>query len=243
MHHKLRILASFSYTFIARYHIRASRQPFIRAGFLKMTDSPKTGEVHALPENEVLLPLGKKPRLNGRKSQKNESKRAKIRRQKESGVPEPCSADDVLWRDIIAVIGQDALDKAAEDETDFDSPFEYHQEVELEIVSLCSNGKSLTWHSFEPRKPSFHSDRWTERCVMSIVFRFFPPFRYTYYLKIFLLVFCQAMLLLFHPIPHDHGLLSCHSRCLGRKSESGSTAMPECILWLICSRSSLPTRS
>jgi hypothetical protein len=156
---RLRILTSSSYTFIARYHNRASRQPLIRAGFLKMTgNSPQTGEVHALPENEVLLPLGKKPRLNGRKSRKNESKRAKIRRQKESGVPEPCSADDVLWRDIIAAVGQDAVDKAAEDETDLDSPFEYHQEVELETISLCSSGKSLTRHSFGSRKPF---DRWT----------------------------------------------------------------------------------
>jgi tRNA (uracil-5-)-methyltransferase len=107
-----------------------------------MADSPKTGEVRARPESELILPLGKKPRLDGRKSQKNGSKRSKMRRQKESGIPEPCSADDVLWRDVIAAVGQDVVDKAAGDETDFDSPFEYHQEVELEIAYLCSSGKS-----------------------------------------------------------------------------------------------------
>ena len=138
---RIRILASPSYTFIARYHNKAPRKPFIHAGFLKMADLPKTGEVRALPESESLLPLGKKPRLNGRKSQQNGSKRARIRRQKGSGVPEPYSADDVLWRDIIAVVGQGVVNKAAENETDFDSSFEYHQEVELEIISLCSSGK------------------------------------------------------------------------------------------------------
>jgi tRNA (uracil-5-)-methyltransferase len=107
-----------------------------------MVGSPTTGEVRPLPESESILPLGKKPRVDGRKSQKIVSKRAKKRRQKETGLPEPCSADDVLWQDIITVVGKDAVDKASEDEADFDSPFEYHQEVELEIASLGSSGKS-----------------------------------------------------------------------------------------------------
>ncbi|KAF8228593.1 S-adenosyl-L-methionine-dependent methyltransferase [Tricholoma matsutake] len=108
-----------------------------------MVDSPKTGQVRTLPENDLLLPLGKKPRFNKTQSQKTGSKRAKKRRQRESGVPDPCSTEDVLWRDIIAVVGQDVMDKASEDETDFDSPFEYHQELELEITSLCSSGDAI----------------------------------------------------------------------------------------------------
>jgi tRNA (uracil-5-)-methyltransferase len=107
-----------------------------------MADSPKTGQVHALPESELKQPPGKKLRLDGRKAQKNESKRAKKRRQRETGLPEPGSAEDVLWRDIVAVVGQDVVDKVSEDGTDLDSPFEYHQEVELQISSLCSSGES-----------------------------------------------------------------------------------------------------
>jgi hypothetical protein len=155
---RLRILGSSSYTSIARYQNRARHQPL--AGYSKlMVGSPKPGEVRALPESELIQPPGKKPRLNGGMSQKKESKRAKRHRQKESGVPEPFSVADVLWRDIIAVVGQDVLDKASEDETDFDSPFEYHQEVELEVASLCSSGKS--WPQIEPRQPSFPVARYT----------------------------------------------------------------------------------
>ena len=126
--HRLQILRSSWYTF-ARYHHRAQR--FWTGHKNIMVGSPTTGEVRPLPESESILPLGKKPRLDGRKSQKIVSKRAKKRQQKETGLPEPCSADDVLWRDIIAVVGKDAVDKASEDEADFDSPFEYHQEVDL----------------------------------------------------------------------------------------------------------------
>jgi len=140
---RIRILGSSPYTFIARYHNRAPplilRPAFIGAEYKKsMVNSPTTGDVRALPESESRLPPGKKPRLNRKK---NESKRSQKRRQRESGVPEPCSPDDVLWRDVIAIVGQEAVNQASEDGTDFDSPFEYHQEVELEISSLCSSGK------------------------------------------------------------------------------------------------------
>jgi hypothetical protein len=154
---RLGILAS-SRSFIARYNHKTviSRPGFLGAVYGNvMPDSPKSGQVHALPESELKQPPGKKLRLDGRKAQKSESKRAKKRRQRETGVPEPGSAEDVLWRDVIAVVGQDVVDKASEDGTDFDSPFAYHQEVELEISSLCSSGGSCLGIRFGPRKQSF----------------------------------------------------------------------------------------
>ncbi|KAG5352662.1 hypothetical protein J132_07753 [Termitomyces sp. J132] len=115
-----------------------------------MTHSPKAGQVHALPPVELELPLGKKPRLANRGTQKRESKRAKKRKEK-NGLPEPCSAEDVLWRDVIAALGQDVVDQALEDGTESDSPFEYHQELELEVSSVCSNGEAIARSPDESR--------------------------------------------------------------------------------------------
>lgn len=105
-----------------------------------MIDSPKTGEIHALPHIELELPLGKKPRLIGKKGAKAESKRSQKRRQKRADLPELCSTEDVLWRDIIALLGKDVVDSALEEGSEFDSPFEFHQEVELQISGICSSG-------------------------------------------------------------------------------------------------------
>ncbi|KAF8061735.1 S-adenosyl-L-methionine-dependent methyltransferase [Lyophyllum atratum] len=66
-----------------------------------------------------------------------------MRREKKTDLPELCSTEDVLWRDVIAVLGQDVVDKALEEGTEFDSPFEFHQEVELEISSICSSGEAI----------------------------------------------------------------------------------------------------
>lgn len=54
---------------------------------------------------------------------------------------EPCSHDDVFWREVIELLGQDAVDAAIEEDSDFRSPFDFKEEVELSIVKLSSNGK------------------------------------------------------------------------------------------------------
>jgi tRNA (uracil-5-)-methyltransferase len=117
-----------------------------------MSESPKTGEVHTLPASELEQPAVKRPRLIGKKGVKGESKRARKRREKQKDLPEFCSTEDVLWRDVISVLGRDVVDQALEDGTEFDSPFEYHQDVELEVSSLCSNGTSLALH-LKPSMP------------------------------------------------------------------------------------------
>ncbi|KAG6836070.1 hypothetical protein H0H93_011787, partial [Arthromyces matolae] len=115
-----------------------------------MAKSPKVGQVHALPATELELPLGKKPRLAGKGGHKKQSKRAKKRHDK-TALPEHCSAEDVLWRDVISVLGKDVVDKSLEDGTEFDSPFEFRQEVELEVVAVCSNGEAIARSPDESR--------------------------------------------------------------------------------------------
>ncbi|KAG6902678.1 hypothetical protein C0995_013370 [Termitomyces sp. Mi166 len=116
-----------------------------------MAHSPKTGQVHPLSPTELELPLGKKPRLANKGGHKQEGKRAKKRRGKKAGLPEPCSAEDVLWKDVIAILGQDVVDRALENGTEFDSPFEFHQEVEIEVSSICSNGEAIARSPDESR--------------------------------------------------------------------------------------------
>lgn len=104
-----------------------------------MPHSPKAGQVHALPSTELDLPLGKKPRFANQADHKKK-KGVKKRRGKKLGLPEPCSAEDVIWRDVTAILGQDVVDQALEDGTEFDSPYEFHQELEIEVSGICSNG-------------------------------------------------------------------------------------------------------
>lgn len=142
---RFRILEPSSY--LKRVYAPAHSRSLLRPGHqTPMTDSPKAGQVHTLPASEIELPAVKRPRLIGKKGVKGESKRARKRREKQKDLPELCSAEDVLWRDVIAVLGQDVVDKAMEEGVEFESPFEYHQEVELEVSSLCSSGMSITFH-------------------------------------------------------------------------------------------------
>ena len=101
-----------------------------------MAESPKTGQVRTILEGELEVPPGKRPKVVNKKH----AKRAQKRRDKVKNLPEPCSPDDVLWRGVIALLGQDVVDKALEDKSDFNSPFSYHQEIELEVSSLLPSG-------------------------------------------------------------------------------------------------------
>jgi tRNA (uracil-5-)-methyltransferase len=124
-----------------------------------MSDPLRAGQTRSKPDSGSSSPIGKKPRLeltpsetidagsikqkltattSPRKSAKKEARKAK-----KKGLhvpPEPYSTDDVLWRDVISVLGQDTVDKAIEEGTECDSPFEFREELELEVHSLSSNG-------------------------------------------------------------------------------------------------------
>ncbi|KAK0228818.1 S-adenosyl-L-methionine-dependent methyltransferase [Armillaria fumosa] len=58
-------------------------------------------------------------------------------------MPEHCSPEDVQWQDIVALLGKDVVDQAIESETEFSSPFEKFEELEVKVVHMCSNATSL----------------------------------------------------------------------------------------------------
>jgi hypothetical protein len=58
--------------------------------------------------------------------------------------PEPCSPEDVVARDVAAVLGSDVVAQAEQEGTVWDAPFAHREEVMLRIEALSSNGKALS---------------------------------------------------------------------------------------------------
>lgn len=100
-----------------------------------MASSPRTGQVRPLPDLEQSSqPLEKKPKLEPKKPNKRSNRR------KKHALPEPYSTEDVLWHDIVSVLGKETIDKALEDGDEWESPFEFKQELEVEAVEISSGG-------------------------------------------------------------------------------------------------------
>ncbi|KAJ8594394.1 S-adenosyl-L-methionine-dependent methyltransferase [Rhizopogon salebrosus TDB-379] len=75
----------------------------------------------------------------------------KLKKQKHL-LPEPYSPGDVLWRDVVALLGNDIVEHALRHGTEWDSPFGHRDEVEVEVSKLSSNGDALA-HSPAPHPP------------------------------------------------------------------------------------------
>ncbi|KAI0704326.1 S-adenosyl-L-methionine-dependent methyltransferase [Cytidiella melzeri] len=68
----------------------------------------------------------------------------KDKRKVKHKLPEPYSSEDVVHRDVIALLGKDLVDNLIEEGKDWTSPFGMKEEVELTVSSLSSNGESLS---------------------------------------------------------------------------------------------------
>ncbi|KAJ3548487.1 hypothetical protein NMY22_g1238 [Coprinellus aureogranulatus] len=128
------------------------------------------GLVHKLSDSEREFPASKRPRTEavvevseadnlkaysaakqssavaGKPSGKIDSgkkKQTKRQKRKVQSLPEPCSPEDVLWKDIVSVLGQEAVDASMEEGNDLQSPFAVHDEVEVEVKILGSNGEGI----------------------------------------------------------------------------------------------------
>jgi hypothetical protein len=124
----------------------------------KMANSPQIGRTRSQPDSELISsqPIEKKPRLDNmvdtspsmaaHKPSKGKKYSAKQKKRKqEHTLPEPYSSQDVLWRDIESVLGKEAVGKAIEDGIEWDSPFEFRQEVEIKVASLSCSGAYRPW--------------------------------------------------------------------------------------------------
>jgi len=81
---------------------------------------------------------------NGEKQSK---KKASKKKKKKQLPPEPYSHDDVLWRDVRDLLGAEVANGIIEEGVEWDSPFQYGEEVEVEVSAISSTGTPLS-HSF-----------------------------------------------------------------------------------------------
>ncbi|KAG9001089.1 tRNA(m5U54)methyltransferase [Tulasnella sp. JGI-2019a] len=72
------------------------------------------------------------------------SKVSKPKKFKRPPPPEAGSSEDVILHDVMALIGPDAVETATAAKSDYASPLEKGQEVELVVSELSSNGESLS---------------------------------------------------------------------------------------------------
>uniref|UniRef100_A0A0W0FSW6 Putative tRNA methyltransferase n=2 Tax=Moniliophthora roreri TaxID=221103 RepID=A0A0W0FSW6_MONRR len=118
-----------------------------------MSSSPKTGQVRPLPESESQYP-GKRPKIEkDTKSKKLTKKNAKKLKKQRQTLPENCSPEDVQWKDIVSLLGENVINGAIEEGSEFQSPFAYHEVLELEVKMICSNGDGLAQSDREDIRP------------------------------------------------------------------------------------------
>ncbi|KAF5371304.1 hypothetical protein D9758_004267 [Tetrapyrgos nigripes] len=149
---------------ITRNHrIYPTRAPFL---YFSMA-SPKVGETRALSEDPVTPgkrprldegpsepvtaegPIQKKPKDKAKNFAKKNAKRLKKARE---NVLEECSPEDVQWKDIVELLEQDVVGKAIEEGTEFQSPFAFREEVELEVKAISPNGAGLAQSDSEDKR-------------------------------------------------------------------------------------------
>lgn len=64
-------------------------------------------------------------------------------RYKNKSAVEPYSKEDIVRREVISLLGQEAVDKAVEEGTDWKAPFQQQEEVELVVSCLSAHGMSV----------------------------------------------------------------------------------------------------
>lgn len=57
--------------------------------------------------------------------------------------PEPYTAEFVVARDVTTLLGQTAVDQAIADGSEWDTPFEHREELELTVSCLSSTGTCI----------------------------------------------------------------------------------------------------
>ncbi|KAH6903392.1 tRNA methyltransferase [Coprinopsis sp. MPI-PUGE-AT-0042] len=128
--------------------------------------------VRGLPDSEKELPDPKRQRTEGSETlpspqvidvselenpkkltaaEKLKRKKDNKRKKELSKLPEPCSAEDVLWKDITTVLGKENVDAAVAGGVELDSPFAFKEEVELEVKLLASNGDGIAVSTTQTR--------------------------------------------------------------------------------------------
>ncbi|KAL1952381.1 hypothetical protein VTO73DRAFT_1530 [Trametes versicolor] len=110
-------------------------------------DSP-VADQQPPPENGDALADKPHPPSSSKKQPKKHKNKKNARR-----APEPYSHDDILSREVTALLGQDIADAAKAADLDWSSPFEFSQQLELTVSCISpSTGESLSIATAGDRK-------------------------------------------------------------------------------------------
>jgi tRNA (uracil-5-)-methyltransferase len=91
---------------------------------------------HTIDEADISIEDLGVPGPSKKASKKSKKKQKHI-------LPEPYSTGDVLWRDVVALLGSDVVENALQHGTEWTSPFDHREEVEVVVSTLSSNGAHM----------------------------------------------------------------------------------------------------
>ncbi|KIN93516.1 hypothetical protein M404DRAFT_171053 [Pisolithus tinctorius Marx 270] len=113
---------------------------------------------HSVSDQEDTAPAEKRPRVDvseasltpastratssiGQGQKKQHARKEKKR--KKHAMPEPCSTEDVLWHDVVSLLGSETVDQKIAQGVEWESPFDFREELEVTVSALSSNGDAL----------------------------------------------------------------------------------------------------
>ena len=154
---KSRLMPSPRILYRPRLHVTIHRTLYSQSSYLprlKQTMTDSVPQIRSRPDSEdsfLQQPIEKKIRLDSAGSVEPQAqpsepttqiRKGKNKKQKHT-LPEPYSNDDVLWRDVVELLGSDIIDTATGAGKDWESPFSFKEEVELFVTSITSTGESF----------------------------------------------------------------------------------------------------
>jgi hypothetical protein len=117
----------------------------------RMMDTAMSKLRPASPAQASLQPLDKRPRLTPPgpaaavgHTEKNliAPKRNNNKKKRRPTLPEFGSSEDVISREVVALLGDQVVAQAEADGVEWESPFGFREEVELTVSSISSSGMS-----------------------------------------------------------------------------------------------------
>ncbi|KIK95989.1 hypothetical protein PAXRUDRAFT_139490 [Paxillus rubicundulus Ve08.2h10] len=76
----------------------------------------------------------------------------KAKKKPKHKLPDPYSSDDVLWRDVVSLLGEQDVARMTAEGTQWDAPLGFRDELEVVVSRLSSNGDALALAP-EPHSP------------------------------------------------------------------------------------------
>ena len=81
-------------------------------------------------------------------SERTKAKPSRQQKRRKEKLPVPGTSEDVIFNEVVALLGKSVVDEAFEKGTERNSPFEFREIVELTVSSISPSGTSLSCLTF-----------------------------------------------------------------------------------------------